>query len=830
MTFNANVETAWEAYFDFNTASPCLLGATDDERLERLRGTLQARAPELVRELFPCARFGREEARVGSLSGEAGESLAIQLVGERAGQWIDHANPADDKGDLITLWMELEGRTFTEAVDDLERWCGITPGPKWETRVSKRAGVRAKEHAARPAEAQEGRWVTTKIYRYLSEDGIALAFVHRQEHTHRRRDDGKPEKKFLQQRPDGSWAQPEGLRPLYRLPEIKDSKVVVLVEGEKCADALAERCGVPATTAMGGAGPAPEKTDWRPLAGKRVIIWPDNDEAGLTLPSRVRPLLEQLGCEVWEVPIPTGKPAKWDSADAIEEGDCIDEILEAARPEQGSERQATASEMVEASSRSITHGCGPSAPAFDPWERYLVPPFPLETLPPILREFVVYVATSTGGDPAAVAMAVLTACSGALDQRFRLKMKRTGDWCVPPRLWTMLVGDPSTKKTPIMSAAVKPLRIQEAEAIEDYRAKLAAWAKLDKDERGDPPDKPPRLLFNDITSEKVGDVLSKQDRGALVENDELSGWIGAMDKYSGGKGSAADRSFWAQAYNGGAKQIDRLNRGEIYVRNLCVAFLAAMQPDRLGEISGLSSDGLMQRFVPVMMRRASYPQEVDSEEAPERYNELISYLLSMRPHNFLMDEGGRAAADEFHRYIFELENTDGLGKNFCSFAGKLTGLLGALSLVLHLADNPREADTEPVSERTVRAAIRILREFVIPHALVFYQSATDKGNWEDLRTIASFLLTSDRDRLTPSDFTSKIRPLKGVGLWELGQRLSPLVAGGWLEEERSGAQIKAWNVRPGVREFFSQRRDRELERKAELADLFRSLRTQPGHN
>ena len=54
---------------------------------------------------------------------------------------------------------------------------------------------------------------------------------------------------------------------------------VVLVEGEKCAQTLID-AGVVATTAMHGAHAPIEKTDWSPLTGKHVLIWPDRDKAG----------------------------------------------------------------------------------------------------------------------------------------------------------------------------------------------------------------------------------------------------------------------------------------------------------------------------------------------------------------------------------------------------------------------------------------------------------------------------------------------------------------------------------------------------------------------
>lgn len=67
-------------------------------------------------------------------------------------------------------------------------------------------------------------------------------------------------------------------RPLYRLPDLACARRVYIVEGEKAADALWS-IGLTATTSAHGAQSA-DKTDWRPLAGKEVILWPDNDSAG----------------------------------------------------------------------------------------------------------------------------------------------------------------------------------------------------------------------------------------------------------------------------------------------------------------------------------------------------------------------------------------------------------------------------------------------------------------------------------------------------------------------------------------------------------------------
>jgi putative DNA primase/helicase len=69
-------------------------------------------------------------------------------------------------------------------------------------------------------------------------------------------------------------------RPLYRLPELlaRPEERAYITEGEKAADAAAS-IGLLATTSPHGADSA-SKADWWPLAGREVVILPDNDEAG----------------------------------------------------------------------------------------------------------------------------------------------------------------------------------------------------------------------------------------------------------------------------------------------------------------------------------------------------------------------------------------------------------------------------------------------------------------------------------------------------------------------------------------------------------------------
>lgn len=124
---------------------------------------------------------------------------------------------------------------------------------------------------------------------------------------------------------DGGWtcgAMPTP-RPIFRLPEIlRSAGRVWITEGEKAADAL-RQLGLVATTSAGGAQSA-KKTDWSPLAGREVIVWPDHDLPGTKYKDDVLELWSKLSPNpTVRVVDPTklGLGAAGDAADWIETRD-----------------------------------------------------------------------------------------------------------------------------------------------------------------------------------------------------------------------------------------------------------------------------------------------------------------------------------------------------------------------------------------------------------------------------------------------------------------------------------------------------------------------------
>lgn len=110
----------------------------------------------------------------------------------------------------------------------------------------------------------------------------------------------------------------DGKKPLYHLFAVTQhpDEVVWITEGEWCADHLS-KLGL--TTSTSGGADSVAATDWSPLAHRNIIIWPDNDVAGLRYALDVTRQLQQINCNV-----------KWiDTAklNLMHKGDCVDWLV-----------------------------------------------------------------------------------------------------------------------------------------------------------------------------------------------------------------------------------------------------------------------------------------------------------------------------------------------------------------------------------------------------------------------------------------------------------------------------------------------------------------------
>ena len=129
------------------------------------------------------------------------------------------------------------------------------------------------------------------------------------------------------------WREPSGVKgphPLYRVREIPERPAdpVLVVEGEHTVEHAAEHFpDYVVTTSIGGSSQAGD-TDWSPLAGRAVVVWPDNDASGIKHAEKVSRLATEAGAASVRIVELPALPAKWDLADPVPPGVDVRATLE----------------------------------------------------------------------------------------------------------------------------------------------------------------------------------------------------------------------------------------------------------------------------------------------------------------------------------------------------------------------------------------------------------------------------------------------------------------------------------------------------------------------
>ncbi|MCC7227381.1 MAG: hypothetical protein IT507_11885 [Burkholderiaceae bacterium] len=285
---------------DFNdTASD--LPRRDGEEREALRAALLAQLESVLTILFPAGKKRRGKFLIGDVLGSPGDSLEIVLTGEKAGLWTDRANgDGGDIFDLLATHLGLSVQTdFPRVMEHAADLVGRAPA----------APVRRAKNSAPFDELGPA----TAKWDYLDAAGALIAVVYRY-------DPPGGKKEFRPWDAKRRKMAPPDPRPLYNQPGLAGASQVVLVEGEKCAQALID-ARIIATTAMHGAKAPVEKTDWTPLSGKEVLIWPDRDKPGWEYATNAAQAILSAGAKSCHILYPPEESAQgWDAADAFAEG------------------------------------------------------------------------------------------------------------------------------------------------------------------------------------------------------------------------------------------------------------------------------------------------------------------------------------------------------------------------------------------------------------------------------------------------------------------------------------------------------------------------------
>lgn len=380
---------------------------------------------------------------------------------------------------------------------------------------------------------------------------------------------------------------------------------------------------------------------------------------------------------------------------------------------------------------------------------------------------------------------------------------------------------------------------------------MKEWEQLDKDERkGRQKPTQKRLRLEDTTIEASQEVLAGSPDGVLLVQDELSGFFGSMDKYSGHRGAAKDRGFWLQAFNGGQYALNRINRGVGLIPNLSVSLLGGIQPDVIRQLAGESyDDGFLQRMLMIVLRPATLGQNAASRGVAMEYGQLIERLTKLRTpvsgswkdandgvlrfQNRAQDVRGRMEA----KHLDLAQAIETFNGKLAAHIGKFDGLFGRLCAAFHCIEHATFDREKPeripdipefISEDTAERVAKFMHQYLLPHAFAFYGGVLKLADDHDrLINVAGYILTREEKKvLTNRDVQMGCRTMRKLERRDIEAVFEQLDALGWVMMTPGLRRTDPphWAVNPAVHQKFTKRAKAEAERRLRVREIVTALR------
>lgn len=369
-----------------------------------------------------------------------------------------------------------------------------------------------------------------------------------------------------------------------------------------------------------------------------------------------------------------------------------------------------------------------------------IKPFPVSDLPDPLRKFVAEGAAAIGCDPAYLALPLLAGAASAIGNTRRIQLKRS--WTEGAIVWTGVVGESGTTKSPAIELALAPIRTRQedalavhsdqmaeyADTLARYERDLGAWKRSKADTS--PPCKPAqpvadRCWTDDTTVEALAVLLRDNPRGVVMIRDELAGWF-AFDRYAGGRGGG-DAAKWLEMFGGRPMSVDRKGGGHLYVPRAAVSIAGGIQPATLRRALSREyrDNGLAARLLlayPARVPKAWTEAEIDpatDRELASMFGRLFSLNFEtdqwgkQRPIILPLDEGGKAEWVKFYNaHGREQHRLEG---DLAAVWSKLEGYAARFALVMHLVravtGDPTLTDPDRVDAISVEIGINLSRWF-----------------------------------------------------------------------------------------------------------------------
>ena len=250
-----------------------------------------------------------------------------------------------------------------------------------------------------------------------------------------------------------------------------------------------------------------------------------------------------------------------------------------------------------------------------------------------------------------MAVSALAAAAAAVGNSVLLQVPEQNGNAIKPVFYIVIVSPPGAGKTPAIKTAFQPLYEYDRVQHEHYKIRhkefLTAYKKYEHknkrlksgDDPEEEPEKPPykQIVVDDVTIEKLAEILEQNPEGTIIVADEIIGWMNRMGQYKGGGGDEEQKILimWS---SGTIKVQRKSNNSVIRIDNYANSIIGGIQTKLLEALSkeDRAVNGFFHRFLFV------YPEPIPASEwevneipadVLDNYNQLFEIQLNKRASN-----------------------------------------------------------------------------------------------------------------------------------------------------------------------------------------------------
>lgn len=420
-----------------------------------------------------------------------------------------------------------------------------------------------------------------------------------------------------------------------------------------------------------------------------------------------------------------------------------------------------------------------------------LPPFPIECLPELLRDYLKAVCEYVQVKPEMAVLPLLSVLSLCVQGKAVIQYP-ANNHTEPLNLYTLTVAPPGERKTAVLNEFIRPvyeyqkrynkahraeIEAQRAkkELLQQRRAKAISQGSenetvLAAKELSKLEDKSEMCLtVKDVTPEGLAQVLAAHNERMGVVDCEGTVFDVLSGIYSKG---VSNIGLILEAYDGSPYSVSRAGKESVSLNAPLLTMCLMTQPEHYLQAirnKQFFGRGFVHRFMFAFPESMAGYQDFSSMNIPEslsrRYDELIERLLVI-PYADIFpilqcDTGASYIFRDYHDHIQLSMRTGGELESIKEWSSKQFARAMRIAGILHLCQHKEKGSSVKVSAETARAAVAIAKWSEAQALRALSGEGGESPTVRAAKLILDKLRKLGKPEVTRSELTSSLRALQG---------------------------------------------------------------------